>query len=84
VPDHVRWLSSATTIGVGRAGSVVAGRLLDHYRQTLDEARAVGFAKYANAQLRPYVRAAADQFSPDRRTLTDRLLERRQSPPNHR
>jgi hypothetical protein len=62
----------------------VAGRLLDHYRQTLDEARAVGFAKYANAQLRPYVRAAADQFSPDRRTLTDRLLERRQSPPNHR
>jgi hypothetical protein len=83
VPEHVRWLSSATTIGVGRAGSVVAGRLLDHYRQTLDEARAVGFTTYANAQLRPYVRAAADQFSPDRRTLTDRLLERGQSPPNH-
>jgi hypothetical protein len=27
-------------------------------------------------QLRPYVRAAIDQFSPKRRTVTQRLLER--------
>ena len=34
VPDHVRWLSTSTTIGAGRAGSVLAGALLDHYRRT--------------------------------------------------
>ena len=83
VPDHVRWLSTSTTIGVGRAGSVMAGELLDHYRRTLDEARAAGFRAYANAQLRPYVRAAAAQFSPDRRTLTENLIERGQPPPDH-
>ena len=74
VPDHVRWLSTSTTVGAGRAGSVMAGALLDHYRRTLDEARAAGFTAYANAQLGPYIRAAAAQFSPDRRTLTESLL----------
>ena len=61
----------------------MAGELLDHYRRTLDEARAAGFAAYANAQLGPYVRAAAAQFSPDRRTLTENLIERGQPPPDH-
>jgi hypothetical protein len=54
----------------------MAGALLDHYRRTLDEARTVGFAAYANEQLAPYVRAATAQFSPDRRTLTEALLDR--------
>ncbi len=76
VPDHLRWLSSSTTTGAGRVGHVLAGALLDHYRRTLDEARAVGFAAYANAQLGPYVRAAAAQFSPERRMLTESLLNR--------
>lgn len=80
VPDHLRWLSTSATIGAGRAGSVMAGALLDHYRRTLDEARATGFAAYANAQLGPYVRAAAALFSPDRRTLTESLLDRGHSP----
>ena len=33
-------------------------------------------ATYAARQLRPYVYAAASQFSPKRRTLTQRLLEK--------
>ena len=76
VPDHLRWLSTSTTVGASRVGHVLAGALLDHYRRTLDEARAVGFAAYANAQLGPYVRAAAAQFSPERRSLTENLLAR--------
>ena len=77
VPDNVRWLSTSATVGAGRAGSVLAGALLDHYRRTLDEARAVGFAAYASTQVGPYVRAAVAQFSPERRTLTESLLDRR-------
>jgi hypothetical protein len=35
-------------------------------------------------QSRPYVRAAVSQFSPSRRTLTERLLERLASPERRR
>lgn len=83
VPDSVRWLSTSTAVGAGRVGHVLAGALLDHYRRTLDEARAVGFTAYTTAQLGPYVRAATAQFSPERRTLTEGLL-RRGGPPEER
>lgn len=82
VPDNLRWLAASTMIGAGRAGSVLAGALLDHYRRTLEDARSVGFTAYANAQLAPYVRAATAQFSPDRRTLTEGLLDRARSTPD--
>jgi hypothetical protein len=36
----------------------------------------VGYTEYATRQLRPYVRAAASQFSPGKSTLTGRLLDR--------
>lgn len=76
VPDGVRWLSASAVAGASRTGQVVGGALLDHYRQTLDEVRQVGYAEYASRQLGPYVRAAVAQFSPEQRTLTERLLER--------
>jgi hypothetical protein len=76
LPDGVRWLSASAMVGATRTGQVFAGALLDHYRRTLDEIQQVGFASYAVRQFRPYVRAAVGQFSPKRRTLTQRLLER--------
>jgi hypothetical protein len=39
----------------------------------------IGYLAYAGRQFRPYVRAAVDQFSPERRTLTQRLLEKVQA-----
>jgi hypothetical protein len=76
LPDRVRWLSASTRVGAKRAGQLVGAALLDHYRQTLDEMREVGYASYAARQLRPYVRAAAGNFSPQRRTVTERFLDR--------
>jgi len=64
--------------GAGRTGRVVAGALLDHYSATLDEVRQIGYAEYASRQLSPYVRAAVAQFSPEQKTLTERLLGRLQ------
>ncbi len=75
LPDGLRWLSASARVGAGRTGAVVAAVLLDHYTQTLAEIRSVGFAAYAVQQFRPYVRAAAQQFSPARLTLTDRLVQ---------
>ena len=76
LPDGARWLSASTMVGATRTGRVVAATLLEHYRTTLDEMRRVGYAAFATRQLGPYVRAAVGHFSPGRRTLTDRLVER--------
>ena len=76
LPDGVRWLSASAMVGATRTGQVFAGALLDHYKQTLDDIRQVGYATFASRQLRPYVRAAIGQFSPARATLTGRLLDR--------
>lgn len=76
VPDGVRWLSASARVGAARTGSVFGAALLEHYKETLSEIQQVGYASYAARQLRPYVRAAAAQFSPERRTLTQRLLDR--------
>jgi hypothetical protein len=78
VPDGVRWLSASARAGAARTGQVFATALLDHYRQTLAEMRDVGYVPYVRRQLAPYARAAAGQFSPERRTLTQRLLEKYQ------
>ena len=76
LPGGVRWLSASARVGAVRTGQVLADVLLDHYRETLGEIREVGYLAYAGRQFRPYVRAAAGQFSPGRVTLTQRLLEK--------
>jgi hypothetical protein len=75
-PERAVWLYASSRVGAQRTGEVLAAALLDHYRQTLSEIRQVGYFRYASRQLQPYVRAAVNQFSPGRQTLTERLLER--------
>ena len=77
-PEGLRWVSASARVGATRTGHIVAAALLDHYTQTLSEIRQVGYLTYAGRQFRPYVRAAIDQFSPQRRTLTQRLLDKLQ------
>jgi hypothetical protein len=77
VPDAARWMSSTARVGAMKTGQVIAGGLLDHYQATLREIREVGYGTFAKRQLAPYVRAALGQFSPQRSTLTERLLARR-------
>jgi hypothetical protein len=76
LPQGIKWLATSATLGASRTGQVFVAALLDHYRQTLDEIREVGFVTYAARQFTPYVRAAVRQFSPGQRTLTERLLDR--------
>ena len=76
VPDGLRWLSASAGVGAKRTGQLVATALLDHYRQTLSEMRNVGYAAFAARQLRPYLNAAAAQFAPERRTITEKVIEK--------
>jgi hypothetical protein len=80
LPDNLRWLSASARLAAGRTGHVFAAALLDHYRATLDDMRQAGYVGFAVRQLRPYAQAAAAQFSPERRTLTERLFRRRRPP----
>jgi hypothetical protein len=74
LPSGVRWLFDSARVGAKRTGQIFAVTLLDHYKQTLNEMQQVGYLRYAARQFRPYVRAAVNQFSPKRRTLTQRVL----------
>jgi hypothetical protein len=76
LPDGMRWFSASARVGATRTSHIFAVALLDHYRQTLGEIQQVGYLAYTGRQFRPYVRAAVDQFSPKRTTLTQRLFEK--------
>jgi hypothetical protein len=77
LPRKARWLTSSARVGATHAGKRFAGTILDHYTQTLNELREVGYLTYAKRQMTPYLRACVDQFSPERPTLTQRLFRRR-------
>ena len=79
LPESLRWLSASARVGATRTGQIFAAALLDHYTQALREIQATGYVTYATRQLRPYVRAAIDHFSPSRPTFTGRLLEKIES-----
>jgi hypothetical protein len=78
IPQKTRWLSVSARVAVGKTGSIVAGVLLDHYRTTLDSIRKTGYVRYAARQFRPYLYGAVSQFSPRRRTITERLLGKKE------
>jgi len=75
-PRGVLRLGASAGFGAARSGQVVGAALLDDYRRTLGELREVGYAAYARRQVTPYVRAAVNQFSPGRITLTERIVDR--------
>jgi hypothetical protein len=77
VPSNLLWLSRAAQSAVRRTGTVVGGALLEHYSQTLDEISQAGFLGYWTREFRPYLRAAAGQFTPQHVSLTERLLRRK-------
>jgi hypothetical protein len=57
-----------------RTGRFFAEGLLDHYRLTLGEIRETGYLAYWGREFRPYLRAAAEQFSSAHQSLTERWL----------
>ncbi len=77
IPANIFWLSRAARSGAKRTGAVLGDALLGHYVRSLDEIKATGFVEYWRREFRPYLRAAALQFAPSSRTLTERFLNRK-------
>jgi len=76
LPDNVKWLSQCAQSAAATTGSMMASALLDHYKESLREIRKQGYAAYWLREFQPYLKAAASQFSPSRRSLTEKLLKR--------
>jgi len=74
VPEKARWLSASARSAVFKTGTAVGGILLEDYRTSLKQIRETGYARYAVKQFRPYLSAAVSQFSPRRKSLTERLI----------
>jgi hypothetical protein len=77
LPGKALWLSKSAGVGASYTAKVLSSAILDHYSETLKELHDVGYLTYAKRQLSPYVQASMEQFSPARRTLTQRILERK-------
>jgi hypothetical protein len=74
VPNQLVWFGQSTALAAGAAGRMAASALLAHYSQTLGEIRQIGYLRYWIREFRPYLKAAALQFSPQHGSLTERLF----------
>jgi hypothetical protein len=76
VPVTLLKLARASNRAVWRSGQTLGGSVLTHYSQVLADIHERGYAVYWAEEFRPYLRAAADQFSPKHRSLTSRWLKK--------
>jgi hypothetical protein len=73
----MRRLSKAGGVAARRTMGFYSGALMEHYDATLREIRGWGFLPYWREEFRPYLKAAAGQFSPSRPSYTQRWLNRK-------
>ena len=75
MPARALWLSQCATAAAGKTGMLFASTLLANYAVTLKEIREAGYLHYWARQLRPYLSAAAHNFSPSQSSYTERFLQ---------
>ena len=69
-------LARAANRAAWRTGETLGASVLTHYSQVLADIHERGYAAYWAQEFQPYLRAAAEQFSPKHRSLTSRWLKR--------
>jgi hypothetical protein len=74
-PARALWLSQCATTAAGKTGMLFARTLLENYTTTLEAIREAGYLHYWARQLKPYLSAAARNFSPSQTSYTERFLQ---------
>ena len=75
LPAKAVWFSQCTTAAARKTGSLFANTLLANYTATLKDIRQAGYLHYWARQFRPYISAAAQNFSPSQSSYTERFLQ---------
>jgi hypothetical protein len=78
LPRGLVWMSRSAKVAAKRTNEVFGTSILDHYAATLASMRRDGALAWWAREFRPYLAAAARQFSPRQETLTEDLLGGRQ------
>jgi hypothetical protein len=76
VPVTLLKLARAANRAAWQSGQMLGSSVLLHYSQALGEIHERGYAAYWAEGFRPYLRAAAGQFSPKHRSLTARWIRK--------
>jgi len=76
VPVTLLRLARAANRAAWRSGQTLGSSVLLHYSQVLADIHERGYAAYWAEEFRPYLRAAAEQFSPRHGSLTGRWLKK--------
>ncbi len=80
LPGGFVWFGRSTKVAAIRAADMFTEQILDHYSTTLDSITQQGFTQWWAAEFRPYLAAAASQFSPTRRAWSEGILRDRNRP----
>ena len=75
LPAKALWFSQCATAAAERTGMLFANTLLANYTATLQDIRKVGYLHYWARQFKPYISAAAQNFSPSQSSYTERFLQ---------
>lgn len=74
LPRNAAWLGKSSLQAARTTGDLVAVNLLEHYADTLEAIRQQGLAHWWKLKFRPYLAAAASQFSPGKSTPWTRRI----------
>ncbi len=74
LPDNLLWLGQSAVVAVRTTGGMFADTLLLHYSRSLNEIHEKGYVRYWYDEYKPYLKAAAEQFSRDHVSLTQKAL----------
>ncbi|MCP5109915.1 MAG: hypothetical protein GY953_03675, partial [bacterium] len=76
LPENFLRLGRSAGTAAKRTGGLFAGAWLDHYQATLKDIHETGYLAYWIREFRPYLKGAAEQFSPSKTSFTQRWLGR--------
>ena len=66
-----------SALAVGQTGTSLFGeKILDSYVRTLDDVAKQGATSYVSDRMKPFLQAASDHFSPDRKTWTQAVTDK--------
>jgi hypothetical protein len=73
-PSRAVWLSQCLTLAATKTGRVFGHTIFEDYSSSLKDIKQAGYLRYWVSELTPYLRAAANHFSPQQTSFTEQMI----------